>query len=118
MTSFAPKSHLTAAVWNWGPFYKEMVQQVKDGTWKSQAYWYGLEKGIVDLAPFGEMVPEDVRAAVLAKKADIISGAYTVFSGPIMDQSGAVRVQPDAVMTDEELLSFDWFVQGVVGTLQ
>jgi len=118
MSSFAPKSHLTAAVWNWGPFYKEMVQQIIDGTWKAQFYWYGLDKGIVDIAPFGPMVPADVQKTVLGKKADIASGAFTVFSGPIKDQAGAEKVPAGKVMTDEELLGFNWFVQGVVGTLQ
>ncbi|AMD91919.1 hypothetical protein AXF15_01480 [Desulfomicrobium orale DSM 12838] len=118
MKAFAPKSHLTAAVWNWAPFYTEMVQQIKDGSWKSGSYWHGLDKGIVDIAPFGDMVPEDVRAAVLARKADIASGAYKVFSGPIADQTGAEKVPAGAVMTDEELLGFNWFVKGVVGTLQ
>lgn len=118
MTAFAPKAHLTAAVWNWGPFYTEMVKQIKDGTWKSQFYWYGLEKGVVDIAPFGAMVPTDVQQTVLAKKAEIVSGAYKVFSGPIKDQAGTEKVAPGVVMTDEELLGFNWFVQGVIGTLE
>lgn len=118
MTSFAPKAHLTAAIWNWAPFYQSMVEQVKAGTWKSGSHWDGLETGIVDIAPFGAMVPEDVRQTVLAKKAEIASGSYTVFSGPIADQSGAEKVPAGTVMSDEELLSFNWFVQGVVGTLE
>lgn len=118
MSSFAPKSHLTAAVWNWGPFYKEMVQQIKDGTWKSQFYWYGLEKGIVDIAKFGPMVPADVQKKVLDKKAEIASGAYKVFTGPIKDQAGAEKVAAGVTMPDADLLSFNWFVKGVVGTLQ
>jgi len=118
MSSFAPKSHLTSAVWNWGPFYKEMVQQIKDGTWKSQFYWYGLDKGIVDIAPFGPMVPGDVQKKVLAKKLEIASGAYKVFSGPIRDQAGKEKVAAGAVMSDADLLGFNWFVQVVVGTLE
>lgn len=118
MTSFAPKAHLTSAVWNWGPFYKDIVQQVQNGTWKSQFYWYGLDKGIVDIAPFGPMVPADVQQTVLAKKAEIASGAYKVFSGPLKDQAGAEKVPAGTVMSDEELLGFNWFVQGIVGTLE
>ena len=118
MSAFAPKSHLTSAVWNWGPFYKEMVQQIMDGTWKAQFYWYGLDHGIVDIAPFGPMVPEDVQKAVLAKKDEIASGAFQVFTGPIKDQAGAEKVAAGKVMADEELLGFNWFVQGIVGTLE
>ncbi len=118
MAKFAPKSHLTAAIWNWGPFYKEMVQQIKDGTWKSQFDWYGLDKGIVDIAPFGAMVPAEVQKTVLAKKAEIASGAYKVFTGPIKDQAGAEKVATGVTMADADLLGFNWFVQGVVGTLE
>lgn len=118
MTDFAPKAHLTSAIWNWAPFYQSVVEQVQAGTWESGSHWDGLETGIVDIAPFGDMVPEDVRQKVLAKKDEIASGAYQVFSGPIADQSGASRVSAGTVMSDEELLSFNWFVQGVIGTLE
>ncbi len=118
MTSFAPKSHLTAAIWNWGPFYTEMVQQIKDGTWKSDFYWHGLDKGIVDIAPFGAMVPAEVQKTVLDKKAEIAAGTYQVFSGPIKDQAGVEKVPAGTVMADADLLGFNWFVQGVVGTLE
>ena len=64
------------------------------------------------------MLFRSVRAAVFVRKADIASGAYKVFSGPIADQTGAEKVPAGAVMTDEELLGFNWFVKGVVGTLQ
>jgi basic membrane protein A len=95
-----------------------MVQQIIDGTWKAQFYWYGLDHGIVDIAPFGPMVPEDVQKTVLAKKEEIASGAFKVFTGPIKDQSGAEKVAAGAVMPDGELLGFNWFVQGIVGTLE
>ena len=34
-----------------------------------------------------------------------------------MDQSGAVKVAKGKVMTDAELLQFDWFVKGVEGKI-
>ena len=58
------------------------------------------------------------RRVVLAKKAEIASGAYKVFTGPIKDQAGAEKVPAGKVMPDADLLGFNWFVQGVVGTLQ
>ena len=48
----------------------------------------------------------------------VAGDAAKVFSGPIVDQTGAEKVPAGAVMTDEELLGFNWFVKGVVGTLQ
>jgi basic membrane protein A and related proteins len=118
MSSFAPKSHLTAPVWNWAPFYERTVKAVREGTWTSESYWGGMADGVVNLAPYGPMVPEDVRQRVDARKAEIVAGQERIFVGPIKDQSGAVRVPEGESMTDEQLLGFDWFVEGVVGSTQ
>ncbi len=116
MSAFAPKAHLTAPIWNWAEVYKAIVQQVQDGTWTSESIWWGLDRGLVDLAPFGPMVPQDVQDKVLAKKEEIRSGATDVFVGPVLDQQGEVRIAEGVRATDEEMLSMDWFVQGVVGS--
>ena len=118
MSSFAPKAHLTAPVWNWGPLYTETVKAVSKGTWEAQALWPGMEKGIVDLAPFGPMVPQDVRDMVTKKKTQLVSGTETVFVGPIRDQKGELRIPAGKSATDKELLGMTWFVQGVIGTTQ
>ncbi|MEE4314681.1 MAG: BMP family ABC transporter substrate-binding protein, partial [Desulfofustis sp.] len=117
MTQFAPKAHLTAPIWNWGPFYVETVKQVMDGSWQSASVWPGLAEGIVDLSPISDVVPQEVRDQVMAKKAAIIAGEE-VFTGPINDQSGAEKVAAGTAMTDEELLGMTWFVQGVIGTTE
>ncbi|QTA83985.1 ABC transporter, substrate-binding protein, PnrA-like [Desulfonema limicola] len=116
MTSFAPKAHLVAPIWNWTPFYKEMVDQVRKGTWKTNSYWYGIDKGIVDISPMSNMVPDETKALVMAKKADIISGSFVPFTGPVKDQTGKIRIPEGRAAEDQELLGMDWFVEGVVGT--
>ena len=118
MSSFAPKAHLTAPVWNWGPYYVQTIEKVRKGTWKSEAAWPGLENGIVDIAPFGPMVPEALQKKVLAKKDDIKSGKFKVFSGPIKDQKGNVRIAQGTAAPDKDLLGMTWFVQGVIGTTE
>ncbi len=118
MSKFAPKSHLTAPVWNWVPYYTKVVEQVKNGTWKATSDWPGLAEGVVDLAPFGPMVPQAVQDQVMAKKAEIISGKEKIFVGPISDQQGVVKIAKGAVAPDSDLLGMNWFVQGVVGTTE
>lgn len=118
MSGFAPKAHLTAPVWNWGPFYVQTVQEVQKGTWKSKSVWLGLETGIVDLAPFGPMVPKAVQDRVLAKKQEIKEGKFKVFTGPLRDQKGTVRVPEGALPPDKDLLGMTWFVEGIVGTTE
>ena len=73
---------------------------------------------MIDLAPFGDMVPQAVRDKVMTKKAEIISGKETVFTGPIKDQTGTVRIPAGKTATDAELLGMNWLVQGIVGTTE
>ena len=118
MTKFAPKSHLTAPIWNWAPFYTKVVESVQKGSWKAESSWPGMETGIIDLAPFGPMVPQELRDKVMAAKADIIAGKLKVFTGPIDDQQGKAKVAAGTVPADQDLLSMTWFVKGVVGTTE
>jgi len=118
MSSFAPKAHLTAPIWDWGPYYVNIVNQVKNGTWKSTAAWPGLYQGIVDLAPFGDMVPAEIQKKVLAMKADLTSGKTKVFNGPIRDQAGNVKIAANEIPEDKVLLGMTWFVKGVIGTTE
>ena len=55
----APNAVLTSAIWNWGPYYIDIVESVMDGTWESEQYWGGWQDGVVDMAPIAEFVPED-----------------------------------------------------------
>ena len=120
MSPLAPKAVLTSPIWNWGPYYIDVVQQVMDGTWETSQYWGGMQDGVVALAPIADFVPEDIRAAAAEEVARFESGEetiFTIFSGPLSDQSGEVRVPEGEAMTAEELLSMDWFVEGVEGEI-
>ncbi|MDI6861397.1 MAG: BMP family ABC transporter substrate-binding protein [Caldisericia bacterium] len=116
-SSFAPDYVLTSRVFKWGVFYVDCIKKVKDGTWTNTPYWGGLKEGVVDLAPLGKMVPEDVKTLVEQKKKEIIEGKYDPFMGPIYDQQGNLRVKEGEELPDAEKKSIQWFVQGVVGTI-
>jgi basic membrane protein A len=113
----APNAVLTAPIWDWGVYYQQAVEEVMNGTWTSTPVWWGLKEGLLELAPFGPMVPDDVKALVEQEKQRIISGEFDVFAGPINDNTGELRVPEGETMTDEEKLAFDWLVEGVRGTI-
>jgi len=117
MTKYAPKSYLTNAVWNWGPYYVKAVQAVKDGTWKSEQYLGSMADGTVTLAPLGESIPADVKALVAAAQEKIIKGDLVVFTGPIKDQAGVAKVEAGKVLAVGDILSMNWFVAGVDGKI-
>lgn len=115
-SSVAPEGWITAAIWNWGPLYAQMIQEVLDGTHAIELTRYGVGDGVVTLAPFGPNVPEEVQELVLQVKEQIISGELKPFQGPITDQNGVVRIegeQPDTITLEKT----DYLVEGVVGTI-
>ena len=118
MSKFAPKSHLMAAIWDWVPFYEDVVAKVRKGEWTSGSFWPGLESGIVDISDFGPMVPQDLRDKVMERRREIMDGTFRVFAGPVLDQAGTTRIAEGTAPTDKELLEMNWFVQGVVGSTQ
>jgi basic membrane protein A len=117
MRAFAPKAILTGQIADWGPYYVKVVKSAMDKKWKSSQYWGGLRDGIVGLSPYGSMVTADVKKLIEDKKRILMKDDYAVFVGPIKDQSGNIKIKASQKMTDEEMLSFDWFVQGVEGTI-
>ncbi len=117
MSSFAPKAHLTAPVWNWAVVYKKVAEEVHNGTWTSGQYWGGMGDGVVGLAPYSDLVPQEVRDLVEAKKTEIVSGAWDVFTGPINNQAGEVLVADGERMSDGDMLGMTVFVEGVVGQM-
>jgi basic membrane lipoprotein Med (substrate-binding protein (PBP1-ABC) superfamily) len=81
---YAPRAFLTASVWNWTPLMTDIVRAVQDGSWDRQPghdWLYGLAQGAVDLAPFGDAVPADVRAKVEAARRRLLDGSLAVFPG-------------------------------------
>ena len=52
-SSFAPKSWLTASVYNWGPYYLKRVEAAMNGTWKPGFYYGSIKDGFTTLAPYG-----------------------------------------------------------------
>ena len=113
MAAFAPNAQLTAIIDDWGPYYIERCQAILDGTWQTQSVWDGLAKGKVVMAPYNEVIPEDVVAEAEAVRTGIIDGSVHPFTGPISDQAGELRVAEGETIDDATLSGMDWYVRGV-----
>ncbi len=117
MSEYAPTKQLTAPVWDWGMVYKDTVKRLTSGTWESNDIWWGLKEGLVGLAPFGDDVSSEIRTMVETEKNRIISGEWDVFTGPLKDQEGKIAVPEGESMSDGDMLSMSWFVEGVQGNI-
>ncbi len=113
MKAAAPEANMTSAIWNWGPYYVDQIEKVIAGTWEPESYWGGLNDNIIALAPLTELAPEGAAEMVAEAQAKFVSGETDVFVGPIFDNKGNLKVQEGQKLTDDEMLSLDWFVEGV-----
>ncbi|MBU4439342.1 MAG: BMP family ABC transporter substrate-binding protein [Acetobacterium sp.] len=113
-----PEVYMTAPLWDFSGYYTDTVQSVIDGTWKSEQYWGGMNDGIVLLDTLTALAPGTAQGQVDTATKAIKSGQLTIFAGELKDQTGAVKVPAGTSMTDEALLSMDWFVDNVVGSLK
>lgn len=117
MKAFAPKAQLTSIIDNWDRYYIERVKAMMDGTWKPADTWGGIDSGMVEMAPYGDAVPEDVRAMAEKIKAGTLDGSFHAFTGPIKNQAGEVMVKEGEVMSDADLSKLNWYVEGVEGSI-
>jgi basic membrane protein A len=114
---FAPKQWLTAAVYNWGPYYLRRVKAAIDGTWKPGFYYGSIKDGFTKLAKFGPKVSAKTRAQITARQRDIVSGKFYEFAGPLYDQKGKLMVPKGKRLTIKDLYSMQWLVRGVIGSV-
>ncbi len=118
MKAMAPNAYMTAPIWDWGPYYTEQVEKIMNGEWTSEAYWGGMEDGIVKLAEFTKNAPAEASAIVDEATVAIENGSLIIFSGPIYDREGVLRIEEGSAMSDGDILSMGWFVKGVEGKLE
>src|SRR6266516_5359896 len=116
--SSAPKEWLTAAVYNWGPYYLRRVKAAINGTWKPGFYYGSINDGFTKLAPYGPSVSAKTKQLIAAKQKAIQSGKFNVFQGPLYDQSGKLKVPAGKrLKVLPDLYSMQWLVRGVIGSI-
>jgi basic membrane protein A len=115
-SNFAPKSWLTASVYNWGPYYLKRVKAAMAGTWKPGFYYGSIKDGFTKLAPFGPGVSAKTKALIAKYQTMIENGSFYEFRGPLYDQSGKLRVKQGVKLTVPQLYSMNWLVKGVIGS--
>ena len=117
MAAFKPTPRIASIIDNWNPYYVKRVQAVLDGTWTSSHSWGGMPEGEVEIGEITDAVPADVKAEAEAMIAAITAGEYHPFTGPIMKQDGSVFLAEGEVATDEQLVTMNFYVEGMTGDI-
>jgi basic membrane lipoprotein Med (substrate-binding protein (PBP1-ABC) superfamily) len=118
MTAYAPKAHLASAIEIWGGYYSKVAEAALAGKPLKTTVWGGIKDGMNDLVSVNPAVPDAAKKSVAAKKAEIVAGKWAVFTGPIVGQDGKTIIVPAGKsLTDQEIDSIKWYVEGVEGQL-
>ena len=117
MSKYGPKSHLTANTVNWGIYYRKKIGEVLQGKWKSEDTKWGMKEGMIELMPLNAAVPPDVAKLYEEKKKTIADGKFHPFGGPVKGQDGSIKVPAGQVISEKELWTMTWYVDGVEGQI-
>ena len=117
------KDHLASPIWNFGIFYEKIIsshinqQSRMIGFFpeerKSINFWWGLSAEVVDLVYSNRLVPYRTRMLVDYLKQGIKNYSYVIYSGPVFDNNGALRIKENMSASVDELLSMEWFCDNV-----
>ena len=127
MSRFGANSHLVSIVDNWDSYYVDRVAAVMDGSWGQTDTWWGFSKdgqgngvGMVEMADYGNM-SDELKAEAMALEASLRSGERHAFPCPVIMQDG--NPAEDCAAGEKHLkdfptlVSMDWYVEGIEGSL-
>ncbi len=115
MTAYGPKAHLASAVINWTPYYIKATKDALEGTWATGGVWWGVKEGAIDIVSIAEDVPADTKAKVEEIKAGLKAGTFSIWKGPLIDNSGKTLLKDGEVADDKFLSGVMFYVKGVEG---
>ena len=116
MTAYGPKAHLASAVINWGPYYVKAVREALDGKWAGgTSAWWGVKEGAIDLVSLAADVPDETKKRIDEVKAGLKDGSFSIWKGPIMDNTGKELLGKDVIADDKFLGGLKIYVKGVEG---
>jgi simple sugar transport system substrate-binding protein len=118
MAKYGPKAQFAANTENWSGYYIDEVKKIAAGTWTGgRSTVGGLKDNMVVVTKPNKSVPADVVRLFEERKAAIVAGTLHPFTGPLKDNAGALKVPAGTTLTHEQLMSINWYVEGVDGTI-
>lgn len=115
MTSYGPKAHLGSAVINWAPYYIKATRDALEGKWTTGQSWWGVKEGAIDMVSIAADVPDETKKKIDEIKAGLKDGSFSIWKGPIVDNTGKEVLAKDAVADDKFLGGINFYVKGVEG---
>ncbi len=115
MTAYGPKAHLASSVINWAPYYIKATKDALEGTWTTGGVWWGVKEGAIDIVSIADDVPAETKAKIDEVKAGLKDGSFSIWKGPLVDNTGKTLLKKDEVADDKFLSGVNFYVKGVEG---
>ena len=114
-----PTVWLTAATYDWGPYYTAKLNSIRDGKWSQQNYYGTIGDQFTGVAPFGSLVSAETKSAIQAEQSKAAAtktfGWYWGLADR-EDQAGVVQIKKGATLTQKDLYTMSYFVKGIDGS--
>lgn len=109
--------------WNWGVYYTSQVLAAINGEWETHDWWEGFAGDALKIVSWNEeLVPAEVQEKAEALIESMASGEFNPFCGAITGsglspdgETVPVEVPEGMCLTDMDLLTMQWYVDGVSG---
>lgn len=118
--------NLAMPIYHWGAFYEELINSIMRGSWKVEEgdcgdtkalnYWWGLSADVIDVICSNNL-PQGTTRLVNMMKQLIKEGLFHPFTGPLTDQNGSMRCLSSEILSPEQIMTMDWLVSNVVGSI-
>ena len=112
-------------VWNWSKLYQGIARSILTGAWSDEgehnadralSYYMGMSSDAIDIV-CSRRLPTRLRRLVELLHERIRGGAFLPFVGPMLDQSGEMRIPGDVALTPQEIIRMDYLAQNVIGRI-
>ena len=117
-SDFEPDAWASSFLIDWSTYYIQQVEAIIAGEFEPGISYGGLAEGWIDFAPFGPAVSDEMLALVDERIAQITSGEFDMFAGPITDNQGNVVIaEGETIPFAERSLCCQWLVEGIAGEI-
>ena len=116
--------NLATPVWQWGAYYEAILQSIRSKVFRAEYqeshkalnYYWGLSAGVVGLHCSNKL-PQSAKKLAALLHDGICSGSCSPFRGPIYAQDGRQIIGEKETLNTEDIISMDYLVDTVVGTI-
>ena len=118
----APQACLGVPYINWGPSYLKVAEQVRNGSWEPTWEWVGPDWADINSQDtsavgfnFGPALTGDRKARLDEFIAELSSGNFVLFKGPLKFQDGATFLVSGQTATDDQAWYLPKLLEGMEG---